>query len=424
MHPDNENPPSLMPKAWLIILMNALYSVADSLCSVFVSVYFYVNSLDITVVFQHYTTLYIATPIAFIFAGWYAKTKDRTYVFRIGLILHAVYYALLLYLREDSVNHVIGLGALFGITWGFFWAGNNTFQYDFSTGGKGREYFLGLLSGVGNGAKLIAPLISGALIAFSTVPERGYHTVFFVALIIYLAAIAVSFRIPHACAHRPFRIRKALFPPREHRDWRLIMIASATLAGSFHIFHFLMGILMYVESGTEVAVGGYVSLQGLVSVLTAFAVGRWVTPRTRSKFMFWGLVFLLAAGLVVTWKISMATLIVFALFRSISLPLFGIPHTAVRFEVMKRTAAEPDERIEYLSAWEVPLAIGRVVMMSSIMVLYAFAGVASLRFALLLLCLIRIGTYFLVTRVSFVKNPALAQRHEAGVNSDIQEITS
>ena len=73
-----------MPKAGVVILMNALYSVADSLCSVFVSVYFYINSMDVTLVFQHYVTLYIATPIAFIFAGWYAKTRDRTYVFRIG----------------------------------------------------------------------------------------------------------------------------------------------------------------------------------------------------------------------------------------------------------------------------------------------------------------------------------------------------
>lgn len=399
-----------MPKAGIVILMNALYSVADSLCSVFVSVYFYINSMDVTLVFQHYITLYIATPVAFIFAGWYAKTRDRTHVFRIGLILHAVYYALLLYLQEDSVNHVIALGAFFGITWGFFWAGNNTFQFDYSTGAKGREYFLGLISGVGSGAKLVAPFLSGAIIATSTTPERGYHVIFSVALIIYLIAITASFRIPHARTGRPFQLKRALFPPREHRDWRLILLASASLAGSFHIFHFLMGILMYMESGTEAAVGGYVSLQGLVSVITAFAVGHLVVPETRSRYMFWGVVFLVLAGAIVTWQITVATLVIFAFLRSVSLPLFGIPHTAVRFEVMQKTADTPYERIEYLCAWEVPLAIGRVIMMSSIMGLYALAGVTGLRFAVLLLCLIRVATYLLVTQVSFVKNPALARR--------------
>ena len=418
MYTDNQKQPALMPKAWLIIFMNALYSVAESLCSVFVSVYFYVNSLDITLVFQHYLTLYIVTPIVFIFAGWYAKTRDRTYVFRIGLILHAVYYASLLYLRENSVNYVIPLGALLGLTWGFFWAGNNTFQFDFSTGGKGREYFLGLMSAVSNGSRLIAPFISGAIIASALTPERGYRIIFFTALVIYLIAIALSFQIPHIRSEKPFHIRKALLPPREHRDWRLIMLASASLAGSFHIFHFMLAILMFMEMGSEAAVGGYVSLQGLVSVTTSFLVGHYALPRRRPRFLFWGVVLLMSAGLIVTWKITVTTLILFALLRSVSLPLFGIPHTGIRFEVMQQTASDPSERIEYLCAWEVPLAIGRVIMMAFIMTLYALAGESGFRFALLMLCINRIATYQLLKRVSFVKASAASQ--DTAVSTDMR----
>jgi MFS transporter, YQGE family, putative transporter len=398
--------PALKPKAWLIISMNALYSVAEALCSAFVSVYFYINSLDINLVFQHYITLYAVTPVAFIFAGWYAKTKDRTYVFRIGLILHAVYYATLLYLREDSVDFVIPLGGLLGVTWGFFWAGNNTFQFDYSEGGKGREYFLGLISAVSGGAKMAAPFISGAIIEFAVTPEWGYHTIFFTALVIYLVAIGLSFRIPHIRSHQPFAIWKALFPPKEHRDWRLIMLASASLAGSFHIYHFLLAILMFMQSGSEAAVGGFVSLQGLINITTSFLVGRYAKSHRRIRFLFWGLLFLLAAGMVVAWKITITTLLLFAFLNSISLPLFGIPHTGIRFEVMQNTIADPTERIEYLCAWEAPLAVGRILMMTVIMILYALAGEQGLRFALLLLCLNRIATYWLLKRVSFLKEPA------------------
>lgn len=426
MYLNAQKQPALQSKAWLIILLNAFYSVADALCSVFVSVYFYVNSLDVSLVFQHYITLYITTPIAFIFAGWYAKTHDRTHVFRIGLILHAVYYAVLLCLRTDSVNYVIPLGALFGITWGFFWAGNNTFQFDFSAGGKSREYFLGLITAVSNSAKMVAPFVSGAIIALSPTPERGYHLVFFLALVIYLVSILVSFCIPHIKTHRPFRIRKALFPPKEDRDWRLIMAAAASLAGSFHIFHFLMAILMFryvIEN--EAAVGGYVSFQGLITVITAFLVGRYVTPHRRRYFMFCGVAVLLLAGMVVSWKISFTTLMLFALLRSVSLPLFGVPHTAVRFEVMHHTAEAPTERIEYICAWEIPLAIGRIIAMCAVMILYAVAEEAGLRMAVFLLCAIRIVTYALVKRVSFVKQPELAQQEDASAyQSDITQIGS
>lgn len=407
---DTETPPllpsppaSLAPWAKLVILMNGLYSIAEALCSVFVSVYFYVNSLDISLIFLHYITLYIMTPIAFAAAGWYAKTRDRAVVFRIGLVLHAAYYAALLYLKEDSVHYVVHLGLLLGLTWGFFWAGNNTFQFDYSESSRGREYFLGWISSVSSGAKLIAPFISGAIIHLSLAPEKGYHALFFTALVLFATAIVVSFRIPHSRSTEPFRLRKALFPPKEHRDWRLIMLASASLAGSFHIFHFLLAILMFVQTENTIAVGGYVSLQGLVTITVSLLVGRYVTPATRLRFLFWGLLFLLAAGLIVTWKISVTTLLIFAFLRSISLPLFGIPHTGLRFEVMQQTASNPSERIEYLCAWEVPLALGRVVMMVLIMAIYHFFGVPGMKFALLMLCLNRIVTYYILKRVSLVQ---------------------
>lgn len=154
--------------------------------------------------------------------------------------------------------------------------------------------------------------------------------------------------------------------------------------------------------------GGYVSLQGLASIAAAFIVGRFVVPRTRSIFIFWGVIALIAAGVVITWKISLATLIIFGLLRSISLPLVGIPHTGIRFEVMQRTAEAPDERIEYLCAWEIPLAVGRIIMMGVLITLYTLFGDAGIRTTLLLLCLIRILTYLLLRQVSFVKDPSLA----------------
>lgn len=395
-------------KARLIIALNALYSIADSLCSVFVSVYFYVNSLDINTVLIHYLTLYIVTPVVFTLAGWYAKSRDRTHVFRIGLVLHAAYYASLLYLREDAPQYAMHLGALLGVTWGFFWAGNNTFQFDFSSGMRSREYFLGMISTVSSGAHLIAPLFSGLLISLAPEKHTGYQIIFSVALVLYVIASVLSFRIPHSEKGKPFRFFRALFPPREHRDWRLIMLASASLAGSFHIFHFLLAIIMYTQASSEAQVGGYVSLQGLASIAAAFIVGRFVVPRTRSIFIFWGVIALIAAGVVITWKISLATLIIFGLLRSISLPLVGIPHTGIRFEVMQRTAEAPDERIEYLCAWEIPLAVGRIIMMGVLITLYTLFGDAGIRTTLLLLCLIRILTYLLLRQVSFVKDPSLA----------------
>lgn len=390
----------------MVIGLNALYSIAEALCAVFVSVYFYVHSMDVSRVFLHYFALYSVTPAAFVLAGWYAKSRDRARVFRIGLALHAAYYAALLYLRESAPLHVVPLGMLLGMTWGFFWAGNNTFQFDFSTDKDKRAYFLGLISSVSGAAQLIAPLISGLIIRLAPSPHQGYHFIFAVALIVYLSAFVASLRIPKDVSLRVFRMRQALFPPKEHRDWRLIMIASATLAGSFHIFHFLLALLMFIESKNEASVGGFVALQGFTSVVAAYLVGRTATPKNRSAFLIIGTLLLLPAGLLVSWRMTALTLTVFGLLRALSTPVFGIPHTAIRFEVMQGTVADPADRIEYLCAWEVPLAIGRILMMSLILLLNALMGEAGLRFALFVLCFNRLLTLWLLRQVSFVRSPA------------------
>jgi YQGE family putative transporter len=398
-------PKTLSRNAWLIIGLNALYSIAEALCSVFVGVYFYINSQNINTVFYHYTVLYIVTPFAFILAGWLAKKRDRSFLFRIGLILHALYYASLLFLREASPQYAGLLGGLLGITWGFFWAGNNTFQYDFSAGKGGREFFLGMISAVSAGAKIFAPLISGLVIACAAQPQTGYELIFILALILYMIAIVLSFKIPASPKSTSFPIRLALAPPPEHRDWRILLAAGISLAGSFHIFHFLLALIMFLELGNEAGVGGYVSFQGLVTIMVSYLAGRYVQPHTRKRFMFWGVVVLVLGGLIVFWKTTVWTLIIFGLLRSISLPLYGIPDTAVRFQVMESMMKSPADRIAYLCAWETPLAIGRLLTMSALISLYAFLGGFGLRIMLLLLCLIRVVTYALMCRISIIRNP-------------------
>ena len=394
--------------ARLIIALNTLYSIAEALCSVFVGVYFYINSHNINTVFFHYTVLYLTTPFAFVFAGWLTRKRDRSFLFRAGLVLHALYYAALLFLRDSSPEYAGMLGGLLGITWGFFWAGNNTYQYDFSSGNGGREFFLGMISAVSAGAKILAPLMSGLIISFAPVPQQGYEIIFVVALMLYSVAITFSFKIPASPKSGSFPLKQALFPPRAHRDWRILMLAGISLAGSFHIFHFLLALIMYFEIGNEAAVGGYVSFQGLVTVTVSYLVGRYVVPQSRKRFMFWGVLVLVAAGLIVFWETTVWTLLIFGFLRSISLPLYGIPDTAVRFEVMESMMKEPGDRIAYLCAWESPLAVGRLIAMASLFVLYHLYGGGGLRVMLLLLCLIRLATYALMCRISIIRNPALS----------------
>lgn len=402
---------SLLPRAWVVLLLQALYTTAAALSTVFVSVYLWVNSHDLTVICRHYLVLYSVVPVVFLLAGWYSQARDRVHVYRAGLILHAVFYATLLLLRERSTDYAGWLGALLGVTWGTFWVGANTFNFDVTAAGK-REYFFGLMQTINAGVSLMAPLLSGAIIKYSTVPAQGYHRVFAIVLGLFVASLALSLLIPSDNVRRPFKLKRALFPGRDQRDWRLMMLVSASLTGSYTFFPILLGILMYVQTANELSVGSYGTFQALATLITAWAVGRMVTPRNRRQFMWWGVTTLVAAGVIMLFRLNMATLLLFGLLRSVSQPLFGIPHASLNLDIIEASAEEPAQRIEYLCAWEVALAVGRVSMMALLWVVYVQldGGDMAARIMLFMLCTIRIVTYQLVVRSSPLQPAALVEQ--------------
>ena len=400
----------LQPGAWLSLLLQGLFSAAQGLCGIFVAVYFYVNSLDLQVVCLHYLTLYIVTPTFFILSGWYSQAHDRLHAYRVGLVLHVVYYAILLTLRERCADYAIPLGALLGVTWGVFYAAANTFDFDFTTHGT-REVYLGLMRAITGSFGLAAPVI-GALVIWGS-PEKltGYHRLFAVALALYCVCFVLSFRLPADNERRPFRIARALFPGKDQRDWRLVMWASFSLAGSFSIFAFLLSVVLFMHTEDELTVGGFASVQALAAILISIVMARAAVPRNRRGFMRWGVALLLAAGGIISIKLSVLTLFVFGLLRSLSGPLFGIAHTSLRMDVIANSAEHPSQRIEYLCAWEVPLAAGRVVMMLAVMGLSGWLTESSLglRIALFLLCANRIMTYWVLMKTSVMREAGLTK---------------
>ena len=395
----------LESKAWVVLLLNGLYNVAESLCSVFVGVYLYVNSGHLETVLYHYLALYTVTPCVFLLAGWYSQARDRVHVYRLGLVMHAVYYALLLYLREDAASYAVHLGAVLGVTWGLFWAANNTFSYDVTAFGR-RDYFLGLLSAITNFSRLLAPIISGLVIRFAPGVHAGYHIIFAIALCIYGVAIILSFQVPHDKVRRPFHLKRALFPGRAQRDWRLLMLASMSQAGAYSIFHFLLAMVMFMQTGSEISVGGFASIQGLAGVVVSYALGRFLVPHTRRYAMQCSVVLLLIAGVLLLFKLTVFTLIIFGFLRAFAQPLFSIPHSSVRLDVISKMLRDPGERIEYICAWEVPLAVGRIIMMTILLLLFGHLSEMGVRIALFLLCANRLFTYLLVTRVSVMRECA------------------
>ena len=398
------NDRTLHPQAWVALSLMALYTTAEGLCQIFVSVYFWVESLDFMAVCRHYLALYAVTPVVFTLAGWLAQRYDRLMVYRVGLALHAVYYAALLLLREQAATYSVHLGILLGITWGFFWAGQNTFSFDVTRAGN-RERFFGLQLSIDGICGFLAPLLGGFIIWMTPGTLFGYQLIFGTAVVIYISCLVLSHWMPHDKIRRPFKLKRALFPGKEQGDWRLIMLASATMAGAFNIFIFLLALLMYQQTDTELAVGAYSAVQAAAGVSIAYLLSRVLTPMRRQPVLLASVILLVIAGTMILWQLNLVTLIIFGLLRAVSGPMFGISHFSLRLDVIDSSVEERHQRIEYITAWEWPLALGRVVMMSLMMVLSGWftEGDLGLRIAIFVLCVTRLLTYFILIRTSVMR---------------------
>lgn len=393
----------LNPNARIVLMLSTIYHTADALCSVFVSVYLYKKSLDFQVVCQHYMVLYAVVPFFFILAGWYAQVRDRTHVARLGLFLHVVFYSLILYLQDDAPLYAMPLGALLGMTYGFFWAGFNTFNFDFTASGE-RDYYFGVLTALRMGINTLGPFAAGLLIGLAPDSDKGYLLVFGIAVVLYTAAMLYSFRVPADGTRRPFHLRRALFPDRSMRDWRRMLASSFSIAGAYHLFYMLLGLLMFMETKSEILVGTYTAVQGLVGIVIAILLGRFLTPSNRWIAMLAGTILLVAAGTITFVYLSVATLVIFFFLRALSLPLFTVPYSAVMLSVIEKSVREPYERIEFICAIEVPLALGRLFFTGSLMILYHYFAERGIQIVMLALCVSRIATYWLATRTEVMRD--------------------
>lgn len=397
-----EIPKKLDRLAWRVLLINALYYGADGLCSVFTGAYFYLQSQRIETFFLYLLTLYGTVPLFFVAGGWLAKVFDRAHIFRAGLLLHAIYYAVLLLLGNRAGDWAIPLGGLLGLTWGFFWAGNHTFLFDASAPGVRDRYF-GWLTAITGVAAMLAPIATGMLIPLMPTVQTGYFVAFSASMILFAMAWMLSLGIPADSGRQPFQLWNALFPRRTQRDWRLILLSSFSLAGAFSIFQYMIALLIYLENRSELQVGGFAAIQALIGVLVAWWLGHALTEQRRGRALFWGTVLTVLGGACLLIETNVHTLLLFGVFRSIAQPLFSIPYAGIRVDVITRSVANTAERIEYLAAWEIPLALGRVLFMGIMLIAVQNWGEHGVRWVLFLMCCNRILTYALVMNTSIMR---------------------
>ncbi|MNJ38304.1 Major Facilitator Superfamily protein [compost metagenome] len=332
--------------------------LAGALSGTFLNVYLWKAKQDFMMIGWFAFSQQIAIGLAFWIAGKWVKERDKMMILRLGIIISGMFYMLVLFTGNRMVQYIWPLGLVSGIGAGIFWLAFNVVYFEV-TDRTNRDLFNGWVGIMGSAIGISGPWLSGWLI--STLPgEKGYRFIFAISLIVYGIGVLLSFWLKK----RPKGGRYLWLEPmrrlRAGSPWRHAVPASIAYGLREGVFLFLINLLVYISTSSELKVGQYLLITSLVSLISYWAAGKWLAVRHRYIEMLVGALMITLVVLPILWKVSYTTLIIFGVGTALFMPLYIIPMISSVFDLMGRDAKDAEHRVELIVLREISMMVGRL----------------------------------------------------------------
>lgn len=358
---------TLNGQAVLLLVVQALYGVANALSGTFIPVYLWKASQSYTLIGWYTMGQYVMGILTFWVAGKWVKEHNKMNSLRIGMILSGVFYCTVLLLGQDAKSYYVPLGVLHGMALGFFWLAFNVVYFEV-TDPDNRDLYNGWAGLLGSGAGIIAPWISGLLIT-SMQGEKGYRLIFTLSLIIFSISVILSFWLKKRHSHGIYNWKHGLQQLKQKGNpWRRLFPAVAAQGVREGVFMFLVGLTVYVATQNESKLGTYSLITSLVALISFWLVGKMLKKSNRKQAMLIGVIMIAVVILPLFWKVSYTTLIMFGIGTSLFMPLYIIPMTSRVYDLIGQSEQSAREREEFIILREAGLVLGRIIGLSSYLI--------------------------------------------------------
>lgn len=381
--------------AKILLVVSALFTFAMGLSNVFVNVYFWRETGNFLVIVLYNLTHYITTPIAFVFGGILAKRKNGMWSLRIGLMLYAIFYVLVLILGSKGNLYIYMLGLLYGLASGFYWLAYNTLSFDY-TCISNRDTFNGYNGCCGGITAAIAPITAAYIISRYT-SLRGYTIVFTITLMIFVLLMITSSMIK--CKNYDNKIDIKMVFSKINDQWSIILKATALWGFRDVIIAFVINILIIQTTGSELSLGKLTLLSSLISSGSFVLVQRVIKPPKRKLSTYLGTVGIFIAVWGIAYKVAFSTLVIYIIMDALFLPFFTIQLSSSTFNVIDKTNEE-NMRIEYMISKDLALNGGRIVSsLILLMLLSIFKSLSVIKIYLLFIAAIPLFSAYYLRKV-------------------------
>lgn len=346
----------------LLLLVNGLFITASLLSGTFLGIYIWKSTHDFVLLGWFTLLNHVFMALTFWVAGYWAKKGRSGTLIRIGIGVSALFYGIVLLLGKQAPNYIWLLGMIQGVSVGLFWLGFNVVYFEATDAGT-RDRFNGYAGVIGSIVGMTAPWTSGYLISHTS-GVTGYRIMFMTSVGIFLAGALVSLLLHN---REPEGRYEWGLPTKiwrvPHSPWHPVI--GALIAQGFRetVFAVLIGLLVYIQTGSEMKLGNYSLITQIVAFAAFFAVGRWLKIRWRRIGMLLGTIAMTLVILPFFFGVNYTTLLIFGIGTSLFIPLFTIPMTSSVFDLIGTSRESVRQRVEYVVLRELALNAGRIAGM-------------------------------------------------------------
>ena len=343
----------------LLLLIGGLYSLSVALSNTFVNVYLWKQSGQIIDIALYNLSMVLFQPITFVFAGRLAKKVDRIIVLRLGVSFMAMFYLTVLLVGTRATDYLFLLGALLGIGYGFYWLAYNVLTFEI-TEPETRDFFNGFLGALHSFGGMIGPILSGFIIS-RLEKFTGYSIVFGLSLLLFTIAVFLSFSLNRRPAHGKYFFIRVWKERMNNKNWNLITRAHFFQGLREGTFMFIISITIFVQTGSELALGSYGLLNSALSFVAYFFVSRYIKQPMRKKAILIGGILLYAAVLLIAFDVTFGRLLVYGAIVAAAYPLLLVPYISLTYDIIGKAREAAKMRIEYVVVRELFVHFGRIV---------------------------------------------------------------
>lgn len=344
----------------LLLVVHGLFATANALSGTFVNVFLWKAKNDFAMLGWFALAGQIAGAATFYFAGKWVKEHNKMNSLRLGVSVSALFYTLVLILGERAIDYVFGLGLVLGTASGFFWLAFNVVYFEV-TDPDNRDRFNGWSGLLGSASGMIAPWVSGLIIAGASGGRIGYRIVFSLSLAVFVIGVIVSFFLKKRKVSGTYSWSYGFRALKASKSWKRAFAGLVAQGVREGVFVFIIGVLIFIATKNESKIGNFSLITSAVGLGSYWIIGKMLKPKHRDRSMLAGGVLMVLAILPFFWKVNYVTLLLFGITAALAFPLYIIPITSSVFDLIGRDQDSADHRVEFVVLRELGLNAGRML---------------------------------------------------------------